>query len=159
MNYLKVSAIIKTSTVNGPGIRYCIFTQGCIHKCPGCHSPHTWDISKGERTHILDIFTDIIKNKKFIDGVTLSGGDPLVQYEQVLTLCKLLKVYNINVWMWTGYKMSEIRDVFPEILNYVDTIIDDTYNKDKPTKKKYRGSDNQIKWDRIDGKWKKEESQ
>ena len=153
---MKVSGIIKTSVVNGEGIRYCVFTQGCPHKCPGCHSPHTWDIHKGDKTHILDIFTDIIKNKRFIDGVTLSGGDPLVQYEQILTLCKLLKVYNINIWLWTGYNMLAIQNTFPEILNYVDTIIDGRYEKDNPPTKKYRGSDNQTRWNKEGNKWKKE---
>ncbi len=160
MVYLKVSGIIKTSVVNGDGIRYCIFTQGCAHKCPGCHSPHTWDIKKGNRTHIIDIFSDIIKNKRFIDGVTLSGGDPVMQLPQILKLCKLLKVYNINIWVWTGFKMSEIKKNAPEILDYIDVLIDGKYFKSQaPPKKKNRGSDNQIRWNKEDGKWKKEQNQ
>ena len=156
MNFIKVAGTIRTSVVNGEGIRYSIFTQGCPHKCSGCHSPHTWDIKKGEKKNILDIFIDIIKNRRFIDGVTLSGGDPIMQLPQILLLCKLLKVYNINIWMWSGFEMKEIKQNAPELLKYIDVMIDGRYDETKPTTKKWRGSDNQNKWIKEDGKWRKE---
>lgn len=156
-NTIRLAGVIKESVVNGEGLRYSIFFQGCNHKCEGCHSPHTWDKNGGYLESIESILMDILKHRNYIDGVSLSGGDPLLQYDKALRLCKIFKELNISVWMWTGFNMKEIKEKYPEILDYVNVIVDDRFDKDKPTKKEWRGSDNQTMWIKKDGRWSKDD--
>jgi len=148
---LQVAGKIKMSTVNGSGFHYTLFLSGCPFGCENCHSPHTQDYKYGEKMDIVDIFNDIYKNRYYIDGVTFSGGEPTEQTEALTVLAKMLKLFDINIWMWSGHTMDKIKDL--ELLNYIDTIIDGTYEYNNPTEKPFRGSDNQCMWSRIDGKW------
>jgi len=150
---IRTANIIKGSLVNGDGLRYTIFTQGCPHHCDGCHSSHTWNPNDGHWVQIIDMLSDIVKNKSMIDGVTFSGGEPLLQYDKIIFMCKLLKMFGLNIWLWSGYKMEQISVKYPEILKWVDVIIDGSYEKDKPTNKEWRGSSNQKLWKRINGRW------
>jgi len=145
----KVAGKIKTSTVNGEGIRYSLFLQGCKHACDGCHSPHTWKTSEGESIEVVDIFTEIWKVRNYIDGVAISGGEPFLQPKPLLILLKLLNAIDINVWIWSGYKLEYLLENFPEHMKYVNTVIDGKFEKDKLTKKYWRGSDNQKKYDHF----------
>ena len=77
---LRIAGVIDESIVDGPGIRFVIFTQGCPHHCPGCHNPQTHDFSGGELVPISRILSDI-QADPLISGVTLSGGEPFCQPE------------------------------------------------------------------------------
>ena len=92
---LRLSGLIDESIVDGPGIRYVIFTQGCPHHCPGCHNPQTHDFSGGFDADIPAIL-DAIREDPLLDGVTLSGGDPLFQPDfagAVLKGCRKLGLH------------------------------------------------------------------
>ena len=77
-NKLRIAGFNKDSIVDGPGLRYTIFSQGCFHNCEGCHNPQTHDITAGKIVDIDEIFEDIT-NIPICDGVTFSGGEPFLQ--------------------------------------------------------------------------------
>lgn len=142
---LRIAGLSKESVVDGPGIRYVIFAQGCLHNCRGCHNPNTHPIDGGYLVELDEIYNDIINNK-FIDGVTFSGGDPFVQIDAFIELAKRLKKHNINIMCYTGYIYEDIikHEKYKEILNYLDTLVDGKFILERKTlKKPYVGSDNQ----------------
>ena len=100
-NTLKIAGIVKESTVDGPGFRYVVFTQGCPHKCEGCHNPETHDYNGGKLVDIHDIASDI-KKDPLLAGVTISGGDPFIQAGQVSKLLDLLDK-KLSVMVYTGF--------------------------------------------------------
>ena len=78
---MRIAGTLTCSLVNGEGIRYAIFTQGCAHNCQGCQNPDTWDFNGGSEIDVRDLAADILK-RKHLDGITLSGGDPFYQQEE-----------------------------------------------------------------------------
>ncbi|MFP9202459.1 anaerobic ribonucleoside-triphosphate reductase activating protein, partial [Enterococcus faecalis] len=95
-------------------------------------------------------------SKSYIQGLTLTGGDPLYPQnrEEISNLVSWVKARfpEKDIWLWTGYKFEDIKQL--EMLKYVDVIIDGKYEKNLPTKKLWRGSDNQRLWSNTDGVWK-----
>ncbi len=126
------------SIVDGPGIRTVLFVQGCKRKCGNCHNPNTWDINKGKEFYVEKIAEELRKkclNKK----LTISGGEPFLQYPAVLELVKILNDFDIV--LYTGF---EFKDVPEEILQYLDYIKVGNYIKEKrSTIIPYVGSKNQ----------------
>lgn len=104
---MRIAGMLPCSFVNGEGARYVVFTQGCIHQCPGCQNPETWDFAGGTEVSPADIAADFRKHK-LLDGITLSGGDPFCQQEACLELLDLLP--GVNTWIYTGYELEEIQD-------------------------------------------------
>jgi len=92
----RIHSIESFGTLDGPGIRYVLFLQGCPLKCIYCHNPDTWRRSGGTERTVADVFSDILKYRRFISGVTLSGGEPLMQPQfskELLQLCKEEKLH------------------------------------------------------------------
>ena len=104
--FMRVAGIVDDSMVDGPGIRYTIFLQGCKHNCPGCHNPATHDYNGGEIVNIDDIINDI-KNYKYINAVTFSGGEPLDQPEAVEETINKLKAAGYHIMIYSGYTYEE----------------------------------------------------
>ena len=77
---LTIAGVVKESIVDGPGIRYTVFTQGCPHHCPGCHNPQTWAFEGGQPTTAQALFEDFQKDP-ILKGITFSGGGPFCQPE------------------------------------------------------------------------------
>lgn len=149
MGSIKIAGIIKESIVDGPGIRMVIFTQGCKHNCKNCHNPETHDINGGYDIEIDEIISMIDKNP-LLDGITLSGGDPLLQIEESLELAKKVKDKKLNIILYTGYKFEDIlldlkeNSILRELLNQIDILIDGKYiEEEKDLLLKFRGSKNQ----------------
>lgn len=107
MSTLRVAGILPCSFVNGDGARYVVFTQGCIHHCPGCQNPDTWDPNGGTAVSIAEIASDFLK-RPLLDGITLSGGDPFCQQEACMELLELLP--EVDVWVYTGFEYEDICD-------------------------------------------------
>ena len=84
---IKCAGEIYDSLVNGPEMRYVLFTQGCIHHCEGCQNKHTWSIDNGINISINKIIKHI-KKSPFIKGITISGGEPFLQAESIYYLIK-----------------------------------------------------------------------
>ena len=137
-------SILHETLVNGEGIRSCVFFAGCNKYCKGCHNKDLQKFNAGIKRNIDDVVDEILKNRPMIDGVTLSGGDPLCQYKGSLELCKKLKEHDINIWLYTGELYTRIKTHFSEILDFVDVIVDGKFDESLVSDKiKYRGSSNQ----------------
>jgi anaerobic ribonucleoside-triphosphate reductase activating protein len=145
---IRLSGIIRESIVDGPGLRYVIFTQGCPHHCPACHNPDTHDLNGGYLKDIDDLIIDINKNP-LLSGVTLSGGEPFLQIEACLNLVKKFD-HHLNLIAYTGYtyehllKEAQKNTTLDELLNHLDYLIDGMYIKSlKDLTLPFRGSSNQ----------------
>ncbi len=91
-------------TVDGPGIRYVLFMQGCPMRCLYCHNPDTWDLKAGEEITVEEVITEFNKNRSFYSkgGITVSGGEPLLQIEFLTELFKKCKEENIHTCIDTS---------------------------------------------------------
>ena len=99
---IRIYGTVEDSIVDGPGIRYAVFTQGCPHHCPGCHNPESHDFSGGREVETETIIAAIRANP-LLDGVTLSGGDPLCQPEACREIAEAARAAHLNVWCYTGW--------------------------------------------------------
>ncbi|MFR3202707.1 MAG: 4Fe-4S cluster-binding domain-containing protein [[Clostridium] leptum] len=107
MSKLRLAGVIKESIVDGPGIRFVVFGQGCPHRCPGCQNPQTHDFSGGYDTTTERLLAEIRKNP-MLKGITLSGGDPFVQPEAMAELAEEAHKLGLNVVTYTGYTIEEL---------------------------------------------------
>lgn len=139
---MRIAGINPVTLINGDGVRYAIFTQGCFHQCKGCQNPETWDPKGGYDVNISDLAKDILKrwNKGWIDGITLSGGDPYYQQTECRQLLKLLPK-DLNVWIYTGFEYEKIKDL--ELTSLADVIVDGKFELSKKCEEKQYGSSNQ----------------
>lgn len=142
---INIAGIVPESYTDGTGIRFTVFTQGCAHNCPGCQNPETHSFDAGIKASI-DKIINLIKENPMLDGVTLSGGDPLYQIEASTELAKRVKELGLNVWCYTGFKYEDIvkSDKLNIILPYLDVLVDGEFiiacrNLALP----FRGSSNQ----------------
>lgn len=128
-------------TVDGPGIRYVVFLQGCPLRCKFCHNPDTWDIKgKNKLVSPREVYEELVKYKSFFGkegGLTVSGGEPLLQSDFVLELFKICKENNIHTTLDTsGYIFN---DKVKEILKYTDLILLDIKSIDEKIYKELTG--------------------
>ena len=136
---MRISGVLTCSLVNGEGVRYVIFTQGCAHYCKGCQNPDTWDFNGGYEVDLESLVADISKRRKYLDGITLSGGDPFYQQEECVKLLKMLP--DTNVWIYTGFDYDDICDT--ELARLADVIVDGPFVEDLKCEGQYFGSSNQ----------------
>lgn len=146
---LRVSGIVPESIVDGPGIRFVVFVQGCPHRCPGCHNPQTHDFEGGRDMDIGEIAAQIEENP-LLFGVTFSGGEPFSQPEALYELGLMVKEMGKHLIIYTGYtieqllEMEKSRTYVGKLLRLADILIDGPYieslrDLDLP----FRGSSNQ----------------
>lgn len=113
-------------TVDGPGIRYVVFMQGCPLKCKYCHNRDTWDFSGGMEYSVDEIVSKIVRCKSYIEasngGVTISGGEPLLQVKFLIELFKKLKELNFHTALDTAGSLKINSDI-EELLKYTDLVI------------------------------------
>lgn len=139
------STLQSDSIVDGEGIRTVVWTQGCPHHCPFCHNPQTHDFKGGELFEIEELKKEI-KNLKGQDGITLSGGDPMVQPLECLELAKYAHSLGMNVWCYTGYLFEDVlkNKKMKSLLEEVDVLVDGEFLIDEFSMDLYyRGSKNQ----------------
>lgn len=145
-DFLRIAGTVNDSIVDGEGIRFTIFTQGCPHNCKGCHNPQTHDFNGGELVEI-DVLLDKIKANPLLDGVTFSGGEPFCQAEMLAKLGADIKSLGLNIVTYTGYTFEELynsRDDWQKLLEVTDILIDGKFVlKLKDWQTKFRGSSNQ----------------
>jgi anaerobic ribonucleoside-triphosphate reductase activating protein len=144
---IKLAGEIPESIVDGPGIRYTVFTQGCPHNCFGCHNPNTHDPKKGYYKDNDEIIK-AIKTNPLIKGLTISGGEPFMQVEQILELTKKAKVMGLNVLIYTGYTYEELiskdDENIRDLLLYADYLVDGPFQINKKSYDlEFKGSSNQ----------------
>ena len=143
---LDLSGIVSDSIVDGPGIRTTVFSQGCPHRCPGCHNPETWEFGCGtpvEEERILEI----VRSNPLCRGVTFSGGEPFAQAEGFTKLAELLKTAGYEVASYSGYTFEQLLLGTPwlrRLLEKIDVLIDGPFLlEQKSLELSFRGSRNQ----------------
>lgn len=150
---IKICGIEKESIVDGTGLRYVVFAQGCPHKCIGCHNPESHCFDSGKYKMIDEILNDIKRNP-LLKGVTFSGGEPFEQANSFIKLSNEIKAFNkerglnLDIWCFTGYKVEEIinsKDKAKlELLKSVDILVDGKFDLNLRTiEKPFVGSSNQ----------------
>lgn len=149
---IKIAGLISESIVDGPGIRFTIFTQGCPHNCEGCHNPETHDYNGGRWEDTDNIF-EMIKKDPILDGVTFSGGDPFCQCKPLAELAQKIhshKEFKMNVMAYTGYRYEYLvshaneDNGFMELLKNLDYLVDGPFVLSKRSLElKFMGSSNQ----------------
>lgn len=136
---MRISGVLPCSLVNGEGVRYVIFAQGCKHGCKNCQNRDTWDFNGGYEIDLHELATDILKRKRYLDGVTLSGGDPFFQHDEFVTLLKLIP--DMNVWIYTGFHYEDICKT--ELAKMANVIVDGPFIEELKCEGNYFGSLNQ----------------
>ena len=131
------------SIVDGEGIRTVIWFQGCNHNCYKCHNPQTHSFQKNILLSVDSIVSFYLK-QELQSGITISGGDPFFQFEELLKLLQELKKYNINIWVYTGFTYEYLLQNYNKHLQYIDILVDGLYiDKLRDTSLLFRGSSNQ----------------
>lgn len=136
---MRVWGVLPTSLVNGEGIRFVVFVQGCAHRCKGCQNPDSWDFGAGNEWTPEELADYFKRNGRYKDGITLSGGDPFYQQEECLKLIDLLP--GVNVWIYTGFEYAEIKDT--ELAKRADVLVTGKYVEELKCEGKMYGSSNQ----------------
>ncbi|EJW91519.1 Ribonucleoside-triphosphate reductase activating, anaerobic, partial [gut metagenome] len=117
--------IIEETMADGPGLRTSIYCSGCLHHCPGCHNPQSWDMSNGHLVPVDDLLEVILSDE--FSNVTFSGGDPLYQVEAFTCLARKIKEKSDKtIWCYTGFRYEEILQDknLSQILPYIDVLVD-----------------------------------
>ena len=146
---LRLSGVVSESIVDGPGIRYVIFTQGCPHHCPGCHNQQKHDFSGGYDADIPKMLSEI-QEDPLLDGITLSGGEPFCQPEALIPIAEAVKKMGKTVFAYTGYTLEQLlelgreRPAILQLLRLCDTLVDGPYIESlRALDLQFRGSSNQ----------------
>lgn len=146
----KIHSIESFGTVDGPGIRFVIFMQGCTLKCKYCHNRDTWNTKSGTSTSVQELVKEILNYKSYMDnsggGVTVSGGEPLVQAEFVTELFKKLKELGIHTALDTAGSLP-LSPAIKELLKYTDLVLLDIKHIDDEKAKKLTGFSNKNNLD------------
>lgn len=145
---IRVSGIANDSIVDGVGLRYTLFVQGCPLQCEGCHNPKTQSFEGGKFYTAEEIFAQIDKNP-LLDGVTFSGGEPICQASNLLSLAKMIKKKGLHLAMYTGFVFENLisknapQDA-KQLLELVDIVIDGPFVLAlKDVNLRFKGSSNQ----------------
>jgi len=140
---IRIAGLVPESFVDGDGIRYAVFMQGCLRHCEGCHNPETHALDGGRLVDTNDILAAIKKNP-LLDGLTLTGGEPLLQIEAACELAHAVKNFGLNVWCYTGYTFEEIPAAAERLLENVDVLVDGAFIESlRDLDLQFRGSSNQ----------------
>ncbi len=145
---IRISGMEGDSIVDGPGLRFSLFTQGCPHHCKGCHNPQTHDYNGGYVISTGDIFDKII-SCKMIKGVTFSGGEPFTQVKPLLELARRIrKETKLDLIIYTGFTFEQLMERgdadTEELISLATFIVDGRFEIGKrDLTLLYRGSSNQ----------------
>lgn len=148
MKSIRLSSPLQTdSVVDGEGLRCVLWTQGCPHHCNGCHNPETHDVAGGEVVD-LDALQAQMKEQFYHDGITFSGGEPMLQPEACRELACWAHQLGWNVWCYTGYLwealISSEDPAIHSFLKEIDVLVDGPFVLEKKTLDcVFRGSFNQ----------------
>lgn len=131
---IRVHHILNDTVAEGPGRRFCIWVQGCCHRCPGCFAEDTWDPDGGHCTDTADIIVQIGTQLGNIEGITFLGGEPFMQAEALAEIAAYAKERGLSVFCFTGYTIEELPalgDAAERLLSYTDVLADGRYVREK----------------------------
>ena len=144
---IRIAGTVNDSIVDGPGLRYAVFVQGCSHRCPGCQNPETHDPLGGHDDDTNNLIAKMKKNP-LLSGLTLSGGEPMEQPIPCLALAKAAHESGLNVWCYTGYTWEQLtQENNPDrmaLMHEIDVLVDGPFiQAEKSLELDFRGSRNQ----------------
>ena len=145
---MRINRILKRTFAEGPGCRFCIWVQGCNHHCEGCFAVDSWDFSAGTDYSTEEIIQQFLSVKDDVCGITLLGGEPFEQAEELAVIAAKAHEYDKNVITFTGYTYEQLNrssvSAFRCLLAATDLLIDGKYIKElKDFSKPLIGSSNQ----------------
>lgn len=158
MNYYKIK---KYDIANGKGLRTTIYFTGCKFYCKNCFNSELWNFKSGRpfNNEVKEYLFELL-NDEHCDGLSVLGGEPLEQGEELKELLKEVKTKfpSKNIWLWTGFYLNELNDLQKEIISYCDYVIDGRFETSLSNKKNlFRGSSNQTIWENKNGNFVKSE--
>lgn len=146
---LRIAGYTRESVVDGHGIRFVIFAQGCPHHCKGCHNPETWDFAGGQEVTGEELLS-LIRSTGLLSGVTFSGGEPFAQARAFASLAEKVRMLGLDVVTYTGYTFEEILEMaehnqdIRRLLELSDLLVDGPYlEEERDLSLPFRGSRNQ----------------
>lgn len=164
---IRLAGVEAESVVDGPGLRGVVFFQGCPHHCPGCHNPETWRLDGGSLKSVDEVWR-MLRYSPLLSGITISGGEPLLQPGGALALAKKAREAGGNVMIYTGFLWEEIMKwnspIIKDLLQETFLLIDGPFQEEKKDPALlFRGSRNQrlidVQVSLAEGKlvlWRKE---
>ena len=148
-NTIRIAGVVRESIVDGPGLRFTVFCQGCPHHCEGCHNMATHDFSGGYDCEISRILEAIDENP-LLDGVTFSGGEPMCQPEAFYNLAVQVKERGLNIVTYTGFTYEELITMgesnigVKKLMDLTDILVDGRFVlEERDLTLPFRGSTNQ----------------
>lgn len=146
---LRLNGIVEESIVDGPGLRYVLFTQGCLHACAGCHNPETHDIMGGYALSTGEIVQQYAENP-LLAGITFSGGEPFLQPEALCAIAEYVQAHGRTVVTYTGFTFEQLLEraetcpYTARLIELSDLLIDGPYIASlRDLDLQFRGSANQ----------------
>ncbi|MGI6498451.1 MAG: anaerobic ribonucleoside-triphosphate reductase activating protein [Oscillospiraceae bacterium] len=145
---LRIAGTVQDSIVDGPGLRFAVFTQGCPHRCPGCHNPSTHDPEAGAPVSVSALI-DEMRSSPLTGGLTLSGGEPFLQAEACIPLARAARESGLTVWVYTGYCYEALcakdaPEAWHMLLQCADVLVDGPFVlEQRSLSLPFRGSANQ----------------
>ena len=144
---IRLAGLVPESIVDGPGYRFSVFVQGCPHACPGCHNPETHDFEGGYVSDTKEIIAKLGANP-LVRGVTLSGGEPMMQAAALCEIAQAAKEKGLSVWCYTGFTLEALLAAQDadrmRLLSSVDVLVDGPYiARERSLELLYCGSANQ----------------
>jgi anaerobic ribonucleoside-triphosphate reductase activating protein len=144
---VRVAGVKHDSIVDGPGLRFVVFAQGCPLGCPECHNPAALDPNGGTEVLPSDLIHEMQRNP-LISGLTLTGGEPFFQAAALVPIAKAALESGLSVWIYSGYTFEELlQSGNPDwltLLGHADVLVDGPFiEAQKSLRIKFRGSKNQ----------------
>jgi len=141
-NKLYVAKIVSSTSVDGVGLRNSLYVSGCKLHCPGCHNKEWWPLESGREMTVEEVYAALNVDNF---NISILGGEPLMQYQAILKLCQLIKERtHKTIWLWTGYEIAQVQDLFGDLIKSVDVIVDGAFKEDlRDIALPFRGSKNQ----------------
>ena len=155
---IRVAGVVSDSIVDGPGLRMTVFVQGCLHGCDGCHNPGALPLDGGREVTAEELLAELDSNP-LLDGVTLSGGEPLMQAGALIPFAEGVRARGLDLAVYTGWTFEELlagaggglgsggaggaKDILA-LLGFASTLVDGPFLKEQKTMLlPFRGSKNQ----------------
>lgn len=150
MNIRVAAPLTLDSIVDGPGLRMVLWTQGCMHHCPGCHNPQTHAFDRGMEVEVEAII-GLMKEARLQTGITLSGGEPFLQAAALVPIANAARQLQLDVWAYTGFTWRQLNnrsdaqyDARKRLLQQLDVLVDGRYMQHQAAADlMFRGSSNQ----------------
>lgn len=147
----RIHSVESFGAVDGPGLRYVVFTQGCLLRCQYCHNADTWKIGNGKEMTVQEIMDDVLSYLPFFEasggGITVSGGEPLLQMDFLIELFKECKKHGIHTTIDSSggpfNRRPNFMEKLDELLQYTDLILLDLKHIDSEKHKFITGMTNE----------------